>query len=204
MSNSLLIVGKESYICYKICERLSTEGREVVTLGYDASKYAKTIAWNRRSYISTKTASRELLRTTGIPSEIFIVFGAKYEEIFPSLSTHKIDEIIDGEVKSTVHLIQELYRKIIEEEADTSIYFISSRPDDPRQQLSHAVSLAIKGYCQAVMHSDTPLYTMGFELQNNDEDGFVDYILKMTSEHSEKKRNAWLSFPKPGLFSGRH
>lgn len=204
MSDSLLIVGKESYICFKVCERLSIEGREVVTLGYEAAKYARMISWNRRSYISTKTACRELLRTSGVPSEIFIFFGPKYEEIFPTLSTHKIDEIIDGEIKAIVHLIQELYRKILEEGAVSSIYFISMRPNDPRQQLSHAISLGIKAYCQALMHSELSLYMLGFELENNDEDGFVDYLLKVTGEHAEKKRNSWLTYPKPGLFSGRH
>ncbi len=204
MSESLLIVGKESYICFKICERLSVEGREVITLGYEALKYAKTIAWNRRSYISTKTACRELLRTSGLPTEIFIFFGPKYEEIFPTLTTHKIDEIIDGEIKAIVHLIQELYRKIIEEGANTSLYFISMRAHDPRQQLSHAVSMGIKAYCQALMHSELALYMLGFELEGSDEDGFVDYILKVTAEHAEKKRNSWFTYPKPGLFSSRH
>ncbi len=203
MANVSLVVGKETYIGLKLVEKLTQTGRDVVAFGSDGSKQGKTVAWNRGGYISTVTAVRELIRQHGVPTEIFIVFGRKRDESFPSEPASVIDEVVDIELKALLYLTQELYKRLIESSTETAIYFVGDRLDDPKKPLSMAAAAGFRSYARTLMNMNNTPYLAGCELSTDDEEPFIEYVIKMADEQLEKRRNSWVIYPKPSLFGMR-
>ncbi|NIZ19662.1 hypothetical protein [Entomospira culicis] len=199
-SNTALVIGKESFIGAKLVEKLSLNGRDVVTFVADSTKSVRVIPWNRSGFISTITSLRELQRVYGFPSDVFIVFGRKREEVFPQESASLIDEVLDYDLKALVYLTQELYKRALEQNKEMAIYFVAENLEDNKRPLGNAAAEGFRAYARTLMSSGPQIYLSGCELVGNDEEGFVDYIIKMASERSEKRANAWLVYPKPSFF----
>ncbi|NIZ40186.1 hypothetical protein PVA45_01485 [Entomospira entomophila] len=200
MNNVALVVGRESFIGTKIVERLTLNGRDVVSLVADSAKSARVIPWNRSGFISTITALREMQRLYGFPTDVFIVFGRKREEVFPQESASLIDEVLDYDLKALVYLTQELYKRAGEQNKNTAIYFIADNVEDSKRPLSSTATSGFRTYAKTLMHGNPSIYLSGYELVGSDEEGFVDYVLKGVDERLEKRANSWMVYPKPSLF----
>jgi short-subunit dehydrogenase involved in D-alanine esterification of teichoic acids len=203
MANVSLVVGKETYVGLKLAEKLTQTGRNVVTFGSDGAKQIKNIAWNRGGYISTVTAVRELIRQHGVPVEVFVVFGRKRDESFPLEPASVIDEVIDLELKALLYLTQELYKRIVESPTETAIYFVGDRLDDFKKPLSMVAASGFRSYARTLMNMSGTPYLVGCELSTDDEEPFIEYVVKMADEPQEKRRNSWIIYPKPSLFGMR-
>jgi hypothetical protein len=200
MSNITLVIGRESFIGTKLVERLSKEGRDVVTFVSDTNKSVRVVPWNRSGYISTITALREMNRMYGAPQDVFILFGRKRDEIFPQESAALIDEVLDYELKALVYLTQELYKRSAEQNKEVAIYFVGENLEDSKRPLGSAAMAGFRAYARSLMSSNVDLYLVGCELVGSDEDGFIDYVLRLASERNEKRANSWLVYPKPSFF----
>jgi hypothetical protein len=205
MASPVLIIGKDHLIKTKLTDYAKEAGEVVVTMGHEASHSPHHIFWNRKSFISTKTATRELIRTQGMPHTVYLLFGEKYDENFPSTNTSIFDEIIDVQIKGAISLTQELYKKAIELACPTRFYFIGYQLNDKKKPISYMSNQAIKQFALALMDNNPSLYLSGFELENSDTEGFFDYIIKHTYNYvSDKHRNHWNIYPKPRFFSNKH
>lgn len=201
MANNIsLVIGKESFIGARLVERLTMHGRDVISLVSDSIKSSKIIPWNRSGFISTITSLREMQRLYGFPYDVFIVFGRKREEIFPHESASLIDEVIDYDLKALVYLTQEVYKRAVEQGQDIGIYFIGENLDDNKRPLSSMVANGFRSYVRALMNNNPQLYLVGCEFTGSDEEGFIDYLVKIVDERSEKRANSWLVYPKPNIF----
>jgi hypothetical protein len=197
-SHLIALVGREQPLGGKLYERLNMEGRVLLYFGnYDSNiKAQNNLVWNRGSSISAKTAVREMRRLLGVPNEIFVFFGQKYDEISLNFSIKILEEIIDNELKSLLYITHELYKLALDEGSETAIYFIAHRPYDAKRPLSSAAALGFKGYVEGLMQNSKGIYMAGFELSNEDEEGFLNFVLKTTTTQSGKKQASWNIYPK--------
>ncbi|MCL2520225.1 MAG: hypothetical protein FWE37_04380 [Spirochaetaceae bacterium] len=199
----IVVIGRESFIGNKLNERLNLEGRIIVNLGGGEYKNGNVIAWNRGSRISAKTAVRELKRRYGMADEVFIIFGRKWEDSFPESPFVLIEEVIDNELKGLFFMVQELYLAALQAGQETAFYFISEEIFDGKRPLSTAAAAGFKGYAQAIMSSNSNFYMVGFELEGQDTEGFINFVLKTTANRPHKRQNSWQVYPKGNKLFGR-
>jgi hypothetical protein len=203
MPQPIILIGRESFLGNKLYERLNLEGKVIVPLGSaENNKNSNTIPWNRSSRISAKTAVRELKRLHGMPDEVFIVFGRKRNETFPDMSVSFIEETIDNDLKGLFYITQELYQTAFQESGETAFYFISEQIYDAKKPVSSAVTAGFKAYAEAVMSANQAFYMAGFELESDDDEGFLNFILKTSSTRAAKKRNTWNIYPRGSRLFG--
>lgn len=197
MSKNILLVGQESTLSFKIIDLCFKEGCKFIALSPTPIKNIETVNWSKQSYLSCKTAFRELTRKEAFPSQIMIFFGKQYSETFLEHTNSMVDEIVDGELKSYVYLIQELYKYIEKNDLSVNIHFVCEKPYDAKYLLSSATTVALKTYIEAIMEKNinSKIYMAGYEC-SNDDGGFADFIVKNVMETSPRRQNNWTSYPK--------
>lgn len=211
MEKVILITGSETLLGRKLIEKNLAAGNKVIApvLSKDENNAEPqknnllVLPWNKSSIISSRTVIREGMRIFRSIDEAILVYSEnKTNDHLSDFTTSEIDQSIESSIHGIVYLTRELLKIMDRNRSKTLAYALTRKSRSTADPLEKGFKGFFRSFSDAVISSETSIFTCGFTSDVTDMDSFAHFITSTLRDKPEKGDGQWLDYrEKKSLFN---